>query len=83
MDFLTPTQNSPSFRVSYLRNDEQPIAQYIKACLNIDNVSLILDELDLATRHIAQNVNSKIVFFDLIAHLTAILSSEYKRHHIR
>ncbi len=70
-------------KVSYLRNDEQPIAQYIKACLNIDNVSLILDELDLATRHIAQNVNSKIVFFDLIAHLTAILSSEYKRHHIR
>lgn len=70
-------------QVSYLSPSERPIANYIKACLNADNVGRLLEELNLASRHIAQNVNSKIVFFDLTGRLTAILSQEYKRHKIR
>lgn len=69
--------------ISYLREEEVPIARYIKACMNEKNLTTILSEINLATRHIGQNVNSKMVFFDLILRLTAALSSEYKRVGIR
>ncbi|MDY5858056.1 MAG: DNA polymerase III subunit delta [Porphyromonas sp.] len=69
--------------VSYLRAEELPIAQYIKACMTAENLRLISSELDLAVRHIGQNVNSKMVFFDLLLRLTSALAQDYKRMGIR
>lgn len=69
--------------VSYLRTDELPIAKYIKSCLTGNNLEKIQSELNLATRHIAQNVNSKMVFFDLLLRLTSILAPDYRRVGIR
>lgn len=69
--------------VSYLRAEERPIANYIRSCMTERNLQIILSELDLATRHIAQNVNSRMVFFDLILRLTSALAPDYKREGIR
>lgn len=69
--------------ISYLRADELPIAQYIKACLTSSNLERIHSELELASRHIGQNVNSKMVFFDLLLRLTSILAPDYRRVGIR
>lgn len=69
--------------ISYLKNDEIPIAQYIKSCLTSSNITRIHSELDLASKHIGQNVNSKMVFFDLILRLTSILAADYRRVGIR
>ncbi len=70
-------------KLNYMRDVERPIADYIKACLNERNLGTIQSEIDLAVRHISQNVNSKMVFFDLLLRLTAALASEYKRLGIR
>lgn len=69
--------------ISYIRPEEMPLVNYIKACVNGKNISEILVETDLAIRHISQNVNSKMVFFDYILKLTSILAPEYKAHGIR
>lgn len=69
--------------VSYLRAEELPIAQYIKECMTVENLSLIQSELDLAIRHVGQNVNSKMVFYDLLLRLTSALARDYKRVGIR
>lgn len=69
--------------VSYLRAEELPIAQYIKECMTVENLSIIQSELDLAIRHVGQNVNSKMVFYDLLLRLTSALARDYKRVGIR
>lgn len=67
----------------YLRESERPIAEYIKRCVTPQNLAEIQIELDLGIRHIAQNVSSKMVFFDLLLRLTSILAKDYKRVGIR
>ena len=41
--------------------------------VNERNVFDIMDQLDLAARHIEQNVNAKMVFFDLSLQLTVLI----------
>lgn len=69
--------------ISYLRKDEEPLARYIQTCINGENLAIIHEEINLAQRHISQNVNSRIVFFDFILKLTSILAKVYKAHGIR
>lgn len=69
--------------INYLRDDERPIADYLKACLNEKNLRIVHSELNLAIRHVGQNVNSKMVFFDLLLRLTATLAADYRRAGIR
>lgn len=69
--------------IVYVRQDERPLIDYIKACINRDNVARITTEIDLAIVHIGQNVNSKMVIFDLILRLTSILAPSYKERGIR
>lgn len=73
--------DTPSFL--YLTGAEIPVAKYLKACITPPTLGQIHHELDLAVRHIGQNVNSKMVFFDLILRLTSILAKEYRRVGIR
>ena len=70
-------------KLNYLTPKETSIASYLRSCITGHVVRAVEEELDLARRHIAQNVNSKMVFFDLILRLTAKLASSYKRMKIR
>ena len=70
-------------KLHYLTPKETSIASYLRSCITGHVVRAVEEELDLARRHIAQNVNSKMVFFDLILRLTAKLASSYKRMKIR
>ena len=70
-------------KLNYLTPKESSIASYLRSCITGHVVRAVEEELDLACRHIAQNVNSKMVFFDLILRLTAKLASSYKRMKIR
>lgn len=70
-------------QLNYLTTREQGIAQYLRSCITGQNVRIVQEELDLAQRHLAQNVNAKMVFFDLILRLTATLASSYRQHGIR
>ena len=70
-------------KLNYLTPKETSIASYLRSCITGHVVRSVEEELDLARRHISQNVNSKMVFFDLILRLTAKLASSYKRMKIR
>lgn len=70
-------------QINYLATTESGIAKYLRGCLDEHNTPQIHAELDLAIRHIGQNVNSRMVFFDLIIRLTSILAPSYKAHGIR
>lgn len=70
-------------QINYLTDAERKIAQYLSGCLTSGNVPALLEELDLATRHIAQNVNSRMVLFDLILRFTSTLAPAYRAHGIR
>lgn len=63
--------------INYTDTDEQKIVRYVKGCINHENIISIEDELDLAIRHLRQNVDSKMVFFDLMLRLTSILKPYY------
>ena len=49
----------------YLNKDEADFAKKFHPYVNERNIIEMMEELSLAERHIAQNVNSKMVFFDL------------------
>jgi hypothetical protein len=49
----------------YLNKEESDFAENFHPYVNERNVIDMMDELSLAERHIAQNANSKMVFFDL------------------
>ncbi len=70
-------------QINYLTTAEAGIAKYLSGCIHADNVGAISDELALATRHIQQNVNSRMILFDLILRLTSTLAPAYKAHGIR
>lgn len=65
--------------ISYYRPSEEAMVHYLKGCVNSSNIHALRSEIDLAIRHVGQNVNSRMVFFDLILRLTAILAPSYKR----
>lgn len=70
-------------KLNYLTNKETSIASYLRSCITGQNVRVVEGELDLARRHIAQNVNSKMVFFDLLLRLTSALAPSYRQQGIR
>lgn len=70
-------------KLNYLTNKETSIASYLRSCITGKNVRVVESELDLARRHIAQNVNSKMVFFDLLLRLTSALAPSYRQQGIR
>ena len=70
-------------KLNYLTNKETSIASYLRSCITGQNVRVVESELDLARRHIAQNVNSKMVFFDLLLRLTSTLAPSYRQQGIR
>lgn len=67
----------------YLDTQEQQVVNYLRSSINKHNVRHICEELDLAARHIGQNVSSRMVFFDLLLRLTAALSASYRQLGIR
>ena len=70
-------------KLNYLTNKETSIASYLRSCITGQNVRVVESELDLARRHSAQNVNSKMVFFDLLLRLTSALAPSYRQQGIR
>lgn len=69
--------------LGYLQPAERGIAKYLSGCLTETNTLTIHEELNLATVHIAQNVNGRMVWFDLILRLTSTLAPAFRAHGIR
>jgi len=59
--------------LNYMSKEEAVFAEKFSPFVNERNVMDIMDELSLAEMHIAQNVNSKMVFFDLSMRITALV----------
>lgn len=68
--------------INYIDADERKIVKYVKGCINHDNIVFIEEELNLAIRHLRQNVDSKMVFFDLMLRLTSILKPYYSKNNV-
>jgi DNA polymerase-3 subunit delta' len=59
--------------LNYFSKDEADFAVKFHIYVNERNIMDLMDELSLAERHISQNVNSKMVFFDLSMRITALI----------
>lgn len=59
--------------MTYMNYDETSFSVKFSPFINERNVFDIMDQLDLAARHIEQNVNAKMVFFDLSLQLTVLI----------
>jgi DNA polymerase-3 subunit delta' len=57
----------------YMSQDEQNFAVRFAPFINERNVMGLMDELSEAQRHIEQNVNAKMVFFDLSLKVTVLI----------
>jgi DNA polymerase-3 subunit delta' len=57
----------------YMNKDEDDFSRKFHPYVNERNVTELMDELSLAERHIHQNVNSKMVFFDLSMRMTVLI----------
>ena len=71
MNFNTPSLN-------YLNENERTFSSRFHAFVNHNNVAGIMNELALAEKDIMQNVNAKMVFFDLSLKLIMLLKSANK-----
>lgn len=80
--FLTYTQrmireyfvsNVKQPEIVYLNNDESDFGVRFAPFINEKNIIDFMNELALAERHIEQNVNAKMVFFDLCLKITMLL----------
>lgn len=59
--------------LNYMNKDEAGFATNFSPFVNERNVFDLMDELAKAERHIAQNVNAKMVFFDLGLRITVLI----------
>jgi len=59
--------------LNYMNEPETAFAERFAPFVNERNVFTLMDELSVAEQHIAQNVNAKMVFFDLFLHIAAAL----------
>ena len=59
--------------MTYMNYEETSFSVKFAPFINERNVFDIMDQLDLAARHIEQNVNAKMVFFDLSLQLTVLI----------
>ncbi len=57
----------------YLAHDESGFGTKFAPFINENNIIGFMDELALAERHIEQNVNAKMVFFDLCLKITMLI----------
>lgn len=71
MNFSNPGLN-------YMNEDESNFSSKFHAFVNHNNVEGIIEELSLAEKDISQNVNPKMVFFDLSLKLIMLLKSANK-----
>ena len=71
MNFSNPELN-------YMNDDERNFSSKFHAFVNHNNVERIIEELSLAEKDISQNVNPKMVFFDLSLKLIMLLKSANK-----
>ncbi|MDR1222481.1 MAG: DNA polymerase III subunit delta [Tannerella sp.] len=61
--------------LNYMNREEANFAGNFSPYVNERNVMELMDELSLAERHIGQNVNSKMVFFDLSMRIIVLIKS--------
>ena len=59
--------------LNYMNREEADFAKNFSPYVNERNVMDIMDELSLAEMHIMQNVNAKMVFFDLSMRITVLV----------
>lgn len=59
--------------ISYLSGEEQKFSSRFSPFINEGNVISIMEELSMAEQHIGQNVNAKMVFFDLALKMIVLL----------
>jgi DNA polymerase-3 subunit delta' len=59
--------------LNYMNSDEDAFARNFSPYVNERNVAGLIDELTLAERHIHQNVNSRMVFFDLSMRIIVLI----------
>jgi len=59
--------------LNYLNKEEADFAKNFSPYVNERNIVDMMDELALAEMHIGQNVNSKMVFFDLSMRITVLV----------
>ena len=59
--------------ISYLSGEEQKFSSRFSPFINEGNVISIMEELSIAEQHIGQNVNAKMVFFDLALKMIVLL----------
>lgn len=64
--------------MNYMDRAEQNFTIRFAPFINEKNIIEIMDELQLAEKHIEQNVNGKMVFFDLALKLTVLLKKGLK-----
>ena len=57
----------------YLNNEEQNFSNRFSPFINEQNVIGIMNELNEAQRHIEQNVNARMVFFDFALKMIVLL----------
>lgn len=60
-------------KITYLAQDEANFGIRFAPFINERNIVGFMDELALAERHIEQNVNAKMVFFDLCLKITMLI----------
>ena len=59
--------------LNYMNRDEAGFAVKFAPFVNERNVIDLMEELARAERHISQNVNAKMVFFDLSLKITVLI----------
>ncbi|MDR0394435.1 MAG: DNA polymerase III subunit delta [Tannerella sp.] len=59
--------------LNYMSKEEADFSKNFSPYVNERNVMELMDELSLAERHIHQNVNSKMVFFDLSMRIIVLI----------
>lgn len=59
--------------ISFLSDEEQKFSSRFSPFINEGNVISIMEELSIAEQHIGQNVNAKMVFFDLALKMIVLL----------
>ena len=68
--------NLRSPQLTYMDMPEEQFASKFSPFVHSGNVEAINEQLDLAIRHISQNVNSTMVFFDLALHFILFLKTK-------
>lgn len=69
-NFIYNLQNE---ELNYLNTDEMAFSRNFSPYINEKNVEALVKEFSLAERHIEQNVNAKMVFFDLMLKIILLL----------